>query len=91
MYLSLALLIAAGPLSVTCFRYAPLGVTDLDSLNRQLVAIVQQEGQIFITTTELEGRLVLRVCVVNFRTTEADLDTLLNVLAEAGQRVLAKA
>ncbi len=83
-------LIAAGPLSVTCFRYAPPGITDLDSLNRQLVAIVQQEGQIFLTTTELEGRLVLRACVVNFRTTEADLDTLLNVLAEAGQRVLTK-
>lgn len=82
-------LIAAGPLSVTCFRYAPPGVNDLDTLNRQLVAIVQQEGRVFITTTELEGRLTLRACVVNFRTTEADLDTLLNVLAEAGQRVLA--
>jgi hypothetical protein len=30
---------------------------------------------------------VLRACVVNFRTTEADLDTLLDVLAEAGRRV----
>jgi len=83
-------MIATGPLSVTCFRYAPPGVSDLDALNRQLVQIVQQEGQIFITTTELGGRLALRACVVNFRTTESDLDTLLNVLAEAGQRVLAK-
>jgi glutamate/tyrosine decarboxylase-like PLP-dependent enzyme len=83
-------LIAAGPLSVNCFRYAPPGVGDLDALNRQLVQIVQQEGRIFITSTELRGRLVLRACVVNFRTMEADLDTLLNTLAEAGQRVLAK-
>lgn len=83
-------IVAAGPLSVTCFRYAPPGVNDLDTLNHQLVQIVQQEGQVFITSTELGGQLALRACIVNFRTTESDLDTLLDVLAEAGQRVLAK-
>jgi hypothetical protein len=31
------------------------------------------------------------VCIVNFRTTEADLDVLLDTVMEAGQRVLAKA
>jgi aromatic-L-amino-acid decarboxylase len=81
-------LIAAGPLSVTCFRYAPPGVGDLDALNRQLIGIVQREGQAFLTSTQLDGRLALRACIVNFRTSEADLDTLLDVLAEAGQRVL---
>jgi aromatic-L-amino-acid decarboxylase len=81
-------LIAAGPLSITCFRYAPPGVGDLDALNRQLLSIVQREGQVFLTSTQLDGRLALRACIVNFRTSEADLDTLLDVLAEAGQRVL---
>jgi aromatic-L-amino-acid decarboxylase len=81
-------LIAAGPLSVTCFRYAPPGMGDLDALNRRLLDIVQREGQVFLTSTQLDGRLVLRACIVNFRTNEADLDFLLDVLAEAGQRVL---
>ena len=80
-------LIAAGPLSVTCFRYAPPGVDDLDALNRRLLDIVQREGQVFLTSTQLDGRLVLRACIVNFRTSEADLDFLLDMLAEAGQRV----
>jgi len=81
-------LIAAGPLSVTCFRYAPHGAGDLDVLNRQLLDIAQREGQVFLTSTQLDGRLVLRACIVNFRTNEADLDFLLDGLAEAGQRVL---
>lgn len=83
-------LIAAGPLSVTCFRYAPSSVSDLTSLNRQLLEIVQNEGQVFLTSTELNGTLVLRACIVNFRTQESDLDVLLDVIAEVGRRVMAK-
>jgi aromatic-L-amino-acid decarboxylase len=83
-------LIAAGPLSVTCFRFVADGVEDVDALNRQLLDIVQREGRVFLTSTQIEGKLVLRACIVNFRTSEADLDVLLEVLAEAGQRVLQK-
>ena len=80
-------LLAAGPLSVTCFRYAPPGVHDLDALNRRLLDLVQREGQVFLTSTQLDGRLALRACIVNFRTSEADLDVLLEVLAQAGRNV----
>jgi glutamate/tyrosine decarboxylase-like PLP-dependent enzyme len=83
-------LVAAGSLSVTCFRYAPEGVEDVDTLNKQLLPIIQREGRAFLTSTELNGRLALRACIVNFRTTEADIDLLLEVIAEAGQRVLMK-
>jgi aromatic-L-amino-acid/L-tryptophan decarboxylase len=81
-------LVSAGPLSVACFRYAPAGASDLTALNKQLLDIVQAEGNVFLTGTELDGLFVLRACIVNFRMTEADLDTLLDVIAETGQRVL---
>lgn len=84
-------LVAGGPLSVTCFRYTPAGATDLASLNRKLVDGVARSGKAFITSTELRDMLVLRACVVNFRTTETDLDTLLEAVASAGQAVLASA
>ncbi|MHB8625020.1 MAG: pyridoxal phosphate-dependent decarboxylase family protein [Aggregatilineales bacterium] len=83
-------LIAAGPLSVTCFRYCPTGVTDpaaLSTLNKKLLETVQREGIVFLTSTELHGQTVLRACIVNFRTTPADLDTLLDVIAEVGARM----
>jgi aromatic-L-amino-acid/L-tryptophan decarboxylase len=81
-------LVAAGPLSVTCFRYAPNGANDLNALNRQLLEIVQREGKVYLTSTELDGKFVLRACIINFRTQESDLRFLLETLAEAGQRVL---
>jgi len=83
-------LIAAGPLSVTCFRYAPEGVTDLDSFNRALLERVQREGKVYLTSTELNGRFALRACIVNFRTTEANLDELLDAIAKAGQDEVAE-
>ncbi len=79
-------LVAAGPLSVTCFRYAPPGAADVEALNRRLITTVQAEGEAFLTGTELDGQYALRACIVNFRTTEADLDRLLDVIAEAGSR-----
>jgi aromatic-L-amino-acid/L-tryptophan decarboxylase len=80
-------LVATGPLSVTCFLYTPPGNNDVEALNRKLIPLIQAEGQVFLTGTELEGRFALRACIVNFRTSEADLDLLLDVIADAGKRV----
>jgi aromatic-L-amino-acid decarboxylase len=83
-------LAAAGPLSITCFRYHPRAFSgsgaDLDRLNRRLLEHVQREGDVFLTGTELAGRFVLRACIVNFRTTEQDLDALIEAVRRAGER-----
>jgi aromatic-L-amino-acid/L-tryptophan decarboxylase len=85
-------IVAAGPLSVTCFRYSPPTLegneTALDRLNRRLLELVQGGGEVFLTGTELGGRFVLRACTVNFRTAEQDLDVLVRVVRAAGERVL---
>jgi glutamate/tyrosine decarboxylase-like PLP-dependent enzyme len=84
--------VAAGPLSVTCFRYCPGALTGnesaLASLNRKVLTFVQNAGDVFLTGTELAGRFVLRACVVNFRTTEHDLDRLIEAVRAAGERLL---
>ncbi len=86
-------LLAAGPLSIACFRYRPANLRGderaLDQLNRALLPILQAEGEAFLTGTELDGRFALRACIVNFRTTEEDLDRLLEAVRRAGKRVLA--
>lgn len=87
-------LVAAGPLSITCFRCVPanqpaLDEAALDDLQRVITRTVQAEGRAFLTTTELDGRAVLRACIVNFRTDARDLETLLDALADAGARALA--
>jgi aromatic-L-amino-acid decarboxylase len=80
-------LMADGPLSVTCFRYAPTGCDDLPSLNRSILARIQHQGQVYLTSTELQGDFVLRANIINFRTNEADLDFLLQTIAQAGQEL----
>lgn len=82
-------LVAAGPLSITCFRYAPSGSTDLGTLNRSILGMVQNKGDVYLTSTQLNGEFVLRANIINFRTTEADLGYLLNAISQAGQQVLA--
>jgi aromatic-L-amino-acid/L-tryptophan decarboxylase len=80
-------LVSAGPLSITCFRYVPAWARDVDALNRAVAERVQRDGAAFLTTTELGGRPVLRACIVNFRTTEADLDALIEAIVSAGESV----
>jgi aromatic-L-amino-acid decarboxylase len=82
-------LVGAGPLSITCFRYVPSESADLEALNRSILGIVQNKGDVYLTSTELNGEFVLRANIMNFRTTEPDLDFLLDTIAEAGQRVMA--
>ena len=73
-------------MSVTCFRYTPANVSDVEALNRKLVPVLQAGGEAFLTGTELDGLFVLRACVVNFRTTEADLDRLLDAIVDAATK-----
>src|ERR1700730_1775634 len=81
---------AAGPLSITCFRHRSAAdePADVDRLNRNILDAVQNEGRVFLTGTELQGRFVLRACIVNFRTREPDLDALLDAIRRASTRVL---
>jgi hypothetical protein len=46
---------------------------------------IQAKGDVFLTGTELAGRFVLRACIVNFRTTDADVRTLVHAVRDAGQ------
>jgi aromatic-L-amino-acid/L-tryptophan decarboxylase len=83
-------LMSDGPLSITCFRHRPETFrgtdADLDRANRALLDAIQNEGHVFLTGTELQGRFALRACIVNFRTKEADLDALLDTIRGAAAR-----
>lgn len=77
-------------LSITTFRYVPPGadpVVDaayLDDLNGRLLARLQDGGEAYPSKTTVDGRTALRVCIVNFRTTRADLERLIELVLEAG-------
>jgi aromatic-L-amino-acid decarboxylase len=54
--------------SVVCFRRP-----GSDEDNQQLLARVNESGEMFISHTRLDGRYVLRLAIGNERTTEADV------------------
>ena len=75
------------PLSIVCFRSAPAGVADLDDFNRRLGAALLEDGRVYAGTTVYDGKVALRPAIVNWRTTEADIDVFVDVVRELSQRV----
>jgi len=85
-------LMAPRGLSVVCFRYvdAALGGEDqIVAANRMILEKLQLGGDAFITSTELAGRFVLRACVVNYRSTRADVDRMLDAVRTIGRAIVA--
>jgi L-2,4-diaminobutyrate decarboxylase len=77
--------------NILCFRFVGDGtVSDerLDALNLELRTIYNREGDGWITSTVLGGRRVLRVTLMNPRTTFSDLDRVLDGLETIGGRLL---
>jgi glutamate/tyrosine decarboxylase-like PLP-dependent enzyme len=78
------------PLNVVCFRFAPAGVggSDLDDLNRRLGEAIVEDGRVYAGTTTYDGRVALRPAIVNWRTSERDVDALVDVVLELGARLV---
>ncbi|ROP36168.1 glutamate/tyrosine decarboxylase-like PLP-dependent enzyme [Saccharothrix texasensis] len=75
---------------VVCFRYRPPGVPEeaLDDLNRRLGEELLEDGRVYAGTTVYRGRVALRPAIVNWRTTDEDVDLLASVVREIGARLL---
>ena len=78
--------LAPTTLSIVNFRFVGAGTTPerLDAINRQIVNRLVGSGSFFLAPTILKGRASLRVCIVNFRTTEEDLRFLLEEACRVG-------
>jgi glutamate/tyrosine decarboxylase-like PLP-dependent enzyme len=77
------------PLNVVCFRFRPAGLdeSDLDELNRRLGEALIEDGRVYVGTTTYDGRVALRPAIVNWRTTERDVDALVDVVKELGTKL----
>ena len=55
---------------------------DLDDLNRRLGERLIADGRVFSGTTVYDGKVAFRPAIVNWQTTEADVQMLIDVLLE---------
>ncbi|HSJ26439.1 MAG TPA: aminotransferase class V-fold PLP-dependent enzyme [Longimicrobiales bacterium] len=60
-------------LGIVCFRREPPPGVDADEFNRRLLRRMMQSGTAMISSTIVDGRFALRLCVLNYRTTDDDV------------------
>ncbi len=82
-------LLAPIPLSAVCFRYRGAGATsgpELNRLNAAILTRVNERGHVYLSNATLADTFCLRACIVNHRTTHADIDSIVpEVLAAAAE------
>ena len=78
-------MLAPVPLSIFCFRSTQ--ATDLNATNERLLTAIQRGGRSYVSNAMLKGRFALRGCVLNYRTTEADMDRLLDDIRSAREQL----
>jgi glutamate/tyrosine decarboxylase-like PLP-dependent enzyme len=87
-------------LSITTFRYVPPPLRPrqdeprvaeyLDALNRELLDAIQRGGEVFVSNAVVQGRFLLRACIVNFHTTAADVEAVPEIVGRVGAELDAR-
>jgi aromatic-L-amino-acid decarboxylase len=68
-------------LNIVCLRFR---CADADRVNREIVADIQEAGIGAPSTTTLNGQVAIRCAIVNHRTTERDIDAVLDAIEHFG-------
>ncbi len=83
--------LAPAPLNIVCFRYRPASLeTDevaLNTLNREVLARLQESGVALPSSTTLGTRFAIRVAHVNHRTREEDIAVLVQAVLDIGRQL----
>ena len=82
-------------LSITTFRYRPTGLSSgdekvepyLNQLNSELLTHLQESGEMYVSNAVIGGKFVLRACIVNFRSSLADVDALPVAVVRMGREL----
>ena len=84
-------------LSITTYRCVPPDLRSrvgepaveeyLSALNKEVLAQMQSGGEAFVSNAVLQGRYVLRACVVNFNTRVSDIEAVAEISARMGREI----
>ena len=82
-------------LSIATFRYVPFNykaaIKDkeayLNSLNENLLDLLQQGGEVFLSNAIIDEKYALRACIVNFRTSKKDIEEIIEIVVKQGEKL----
>jgi aromatic-L-amino-acid decarboxylase len=85
-------LVLAAPrgLSIVCWRVEPPGIHGeaLEALQHRVIEELQRSGIAMVSNALLKGgRTAIRACVVNFRTSEEDVEAVAAATAKIGRKL----
>lgn len=76
-------------LSICCFRYVPVNRNmtgnEIDVLNDNIVRQLAKNGDFLLSSTRLQNRSVLRVCIRSFKTRAVHIDKLIEEVCKLGK------
>lgn len=77
-------ILSGAHLGIVCFRRVWPGLDEraLEERNLALTRQLADSGVGMLSSTRVDGRFALRLCVLNHRTTQADIDQILSFLSE---------
>ena len=85
-------------LSITTLRYIPADITTepvireayLNKLNKALLDELQLGGKVFLSNAVVNEKYCLRACIVNFRTSEKDIEEVIQIIVGEGNKMYLK-
>ena len=71
-------------LSIVTYRWVPSGASleRVNEINQAIVDAVRRDGRVFLSSTMLDGKFVLRMVALSFRTHRREIDLALRILGE---------
>jgi len=78
-------------LSIATFRYVPAALRSsigdpateatLKRVNEEALERIEKDGRAFLSNAVINGKYAMRACIVNYRTSDADIDALPGIIA----------
>jgi glutamate/tyrosine decarboxylase-like PLP-dependent enzyme len=83
-------LVVAPQLSILCFRFRAVNLDDaaVDQINTAIRDQIQLEGDYLMSATQVHGRPVLRVCIINHATRAQHIEGLLASILRIGRSLV---
>ena len=85
-------IISPATLAVINFRYNPIGLNlsekEIDELNQKISQKIMESREAFLVTTILNKQVVLRMCLINPKTTMEDVKETLELCHQSGEEIL---
>jgi aromatic-L-amino-acid decarboxylase len=80
-------------LSAVCFRHRVSPGSSEEERNRFNLALLKRliaRGRVYLSNAELKGKFCLRACIVNHRTTDADIEAVVREVLAVGEEIVAE-